>query len=101
MSAYPPTVADHHKPRRLRESDALDVAKELLSWARQQNCALCLWLLPDGDYRITAAAGMAFDGLYAHNRASLIGTYKGDAMACDVVEDVWVRAEQIELEWER
>lgn len=101
MTSTSPLTLDHRKPRRLRERDALDIAHELLSESRAGHYPLRLWLLPTGEFFITRTSGEAHDGLLQHNAASLVGTYSGEAMACDIVEDVWTRAEQFDREWVR
>ena len=87
--------------RRLRECDAVDIALEMLGEARACRYSLALFLLPDGEFKVTASRGPAFDYLHAHNSAALVGVYTGEADVADVVEDVWARAERIEMEWSR
>lgn len=87
------------RSRRLRQCDADDMAAELLSEARHADIKLALFLLPSGEFKITAASGPAFDYHFAHDRHSMVGLYSGEATKAEIVEDVRVRAEQIGMEW--
>lgn len=81
--------------RRLRD----DMAAELLSEARHADIKLALFLLPSGEFKITAASGPAFDYHFAHDCHSMVGVYSGDATKADIVADVQVRAETIGMAW--
>lgn len=93
-----PHIVPEHA-RRLRQCDASDIAAELLTEARTITCPLALWLLPNGEFLITASRGSDYERRLAHDGPSLVGVYSGDATKADIIADVQVRAEQIGMEW--
>lgn len=97
MTTHGHIVPEHN--RRLRQCDAGDMAAELLHEARHAGIKLALFLLPNGDFKITASQGPAFDYHMAHDERSMVGLYDGEATKAQIVDDVRVRAEQIGMEW--
>lgn len=88
-----------HCNRRIRLLDADDVAAQLLAQAREGPRRMALFLKPDGEFLAATYVSDRYLDFAARFPGSLVGVYSGDAMKCDVVEDIRVRAEMIGMEW--
>jgi len=97
MSSHPNICAPRH--RHIRLLNAIDIVSELLREASDRGCALALFVLPGGEFRVMKATGMAYDGVLMHDPASLVGVYTGAAEQQEIIDDIYARCEQLGMEW--
>lgn len=85
--------------RRLRRCDADDAAESALNQARTGPNRIALFLGPDGEFFAGIVDSERCEDLLSRYPASFVGAYSRDAMKCDVIADIRVRALQIGMEW--